>query len=242
MTHSPPTVRYRSDTGAYVDTTLSRLRVGAVLAGMPVREFRAYQGRRHYSGWYWSATTGGHVVYENRLELVRLLLADRDRDVVAIAAQPFLLEGPDGARTRRHVPDLLLGHADGSVTVVEAKAAGRLRDPVVAEQLAWSRRVCEAAEFGFEIWSGIDPVVRENVRFLAGYRRPLLVNQTLAPTVLELATEPVTIRELETRMGPDQPRELVRPVILHLMWASHLVADLSRSLEGDTVVRAEVTA
>lgn len=40
-----------------------------------------------------SATTYGHVVYESRLELARILLADRDSDVVAIAAQPFLLEG-----------------------------------------------------------------------------------------------------------------------------------------------------
>jgi hypothetical protein len=35
---------------------------------------------------------GGHVIYESRLELARLLLADFDRDVAAIAAQPFVLQ------------------------------------------------------------------------------------------------------------------------------------------------------
>jgi len=32
-----------------------------------------------------------HVVYESRLELARLLLADFDRAVVTIVAQPFQL-------------------------------------------------------------------------------------------------------------------------------------------------------
>lgn len=92
-----------------------------------MREFRSYRGRRHYSGWYWSATTGGHVVYESRLELARILLADQDSGVVAIAAQPFRIEGIDGAGTRAHVPDLLLGHVDGGVTVVAADRGAFVR-------------------------------------------------------------------------------------------------------------------
>ncbi|WP_228542606.1 TnsA-like heteromeric transposase endonuclease subunit [Nocardia sp. XZ_19_369] len=104
-------VRYRNSDGRFVDTTLARLPVEDVLAGLPVREFRSYKERRHYSGWYWSSTTGNHLVHESRLELARLLVADRDSTVVAIAAQPFLLDGSDGGRVRRHVPDLLLARA-----------------------------------------------------------------------------------------------------------------------------------
>lgn len=33
------------------------------------------------SGYFWSATMSAHVVYESRLELARLLLADFDRHV-----------------------------------------------------------------------------------------------------------------------------------------------------------------
>jgi hypothetical protein len=62
-------------------------------AGPPWRAFRWRQGQAHYSGWYWSATVGGHVVYECRLELARLLLADLDPHVTVIAAQPFLGSG-----------------------------------------------------------------------------------------------------------------------------------------------------
>jgi hypothetical protein len=164
--------------------SLARLPADDVLAGLPVREFRSYHGQRHYSGWYWSATTGGHVVYESRLELARLLLADQDPDVVAMAAQPFLLTGPDGAGVRRHVPDVLLGHSDGGVTVVDVKAASRLADPGVAAQFAWTRRVCERHGLRFEVWSGADAVRLENVRFLAGYRRAELVSAGLIPAVL----------------------------------------------------------
>ena len=67
-----------------------------------------------------------HVVYESRLELARIMLADQDPDVVAIAAQPFRMAGPDGDRVRRHVPDLLLALSSGEFCVVDVKAASRL--------------------------------------------------------------------------------------------------------------------
>jgi len=75
---------------------LSRVVDEDLLGGVPVRDFRWFKGRRFYSGWYWSATTGGLVAYESRLELARILLADFDPEVTAIAAQPFLLTGFDG--------------------------------------------------------------------------------------------------------------------------------------------------
>jgi len=95
-----------------------------VLAGLPVREFRWYNGRRHYSGWYWFATTGRLVAYESRPELARIMLADFDLRMTAIAVQPFRPAGPDGAGTRRHVPDILLADVSGGVTVVEADTSG----------------------------------------------------------------------------------------------------------------------
>ncbi|WP_411146431.1 TnsA-like heteromeric transposase endonuclease subunit [Streptomyces sp. x-80] len=136
-------VQYRGGDGRFVDTSLDRLPVDDVLAGMTVREVRWFAGRASYSGWYCSSTAGGHVVYESRLELARILLADQDPDVVAIAAQPMLLEWYDGKRMRWHVPDLLLGGADGSVTVVDVKAASRLENPAVGAQFGWTRWLCE---------------------------------------------------------------------------------------------------
>jgi hypothetical protein len=219
-----------------VETGLARVDVGEVVAGRPVREFRWVKGQRHYSGWYWSATMGGLVVYESRLELDRIMLADFATDVVGIAAQPFQLIGADGDRTRRHVPDVLLVHAGGGVTVVDVKPVDRLDDPSVRAVFGWTDRVVAARGWSFEVWSGASAGLLRNVRFLAGYRRAAVVDHGLATSVLEAAADGVTIAGVEravcARAGT------VRPVVLHLLWHGRLTADLSAPLDGATVVRA----
>ncbi|MGB8020815.1 MAG: hypothetical protein WCF04_06260, partial [Candidatus Nanopelagicales bacterium] len=62
---------YRGDDGELIDASLDRLDPAVVVSGGPVRRFRSVKGQRHYSGWYWSATMGRHVVYEPLLELSR---------------------------------------------------------------------------------------------------------------------------------------------------------------------------
>jgi hypothetical protein len=198
-------VTYRADHGGVVDTSLDRVAAEEVLAGLPVREFRWYKGRRHYSGWYWSATVGRLVAYESRLELARIMLADFDPLVTAIAAQLFRLAGPDRHRTRRHVPDILLGYAAGGV--VE----------------------------GFEEWYGADPRLLANVSFLAGYRRPSVIDGRLVPAVLAAAGDGAPIAAVEERA--DAPAVLVRPMVLHLLWSGRLVIDLGRPLGSLSVVR-----
>src|SRR5712691_4862680 len=109
------------------------------------------------------------------------MLADFDPCVTGIAAQPFLLTGADGSRIRRHVPDLLLVDADGGVTVVDVKAPSRMADAGVREQFSWTRQVCAGRGWAFEAWSGADPRLLANVRFLAGYRRAALIDTALIP-------------------------------------------------------------
>ncbi|HUY48709.1 MAG TPA: TnsA-like heteromeric transposase endonuclease subunit [Streptosporangiaceae bacterium] len=158
-----------------------------VVAGLPVREFRSYQGRLHYSGWYWSSSMSRLLAYESRLELARVMLADFDPSVAGIAAQPFLLAGTDGTRDRRHVPDLLLVGVDGGVTVVDVKAPSRMADPGVRSQFAWTLQVCTGRGWAFEAWSGADSRLLANVRFLAGYRRPAVIDTGLIAPVLDAA-------------------------------------------------------
>ncbi|MFF9641006.1 TnsA-like heteromeric transposase endonuclease subunit [Kitasatospora aureofaciens] len=220
-----------------METSLDRLVVSEVLAGMPVREFRSYRGRRHYSGWYWAATTRGLVAYESRLELARILLADFDPSVVAIVAQPFQLVGADGSSVRRHVPDLLLARADGSVTVVDVKAAWRAKAPEVVAQFAWTEQVCATRGWAFETWYGADPVLVENVRFLAGYRRPEVIDQDIVGHAARAARTHRSVAAIERALASRFPSDLVRPAVLHLLWSGALTCDLNRLLGAWSEVR-----
>ncbi|GAB3849295.1 TnsA-like heteromeric transposase endonuclease subunit [Micromonospora andamanensis] len=225
-------VKYRDAAGRFHEGVLERVADEDLLGGVPVREFRWFKGRRFYSGWYWSATTGSLVAYESRLELARILLADFDSEVTAIAAQPFLLTGFDGDRQRNHVPDLLLCTVSGLVTVVDVKPRHRLDDPEVRAVFRWTERTVAARGWGFEVWSGADAVVLENVRFLAGYRRSHTVDNVLLPLALDAAHRSDTISEVEHALRSAASAVTARPVILHLLWTGVLVTDLSTPLTG----------
>ncbi|PWI16510.1 hypothetical protein DI272_21810 [Streptomyces sp. Act143] len=69
------------------------------------------------------------------------------------------------------MPGLLLAPAGGNVRVINVKPADRLLDPEIAAARAWPGDLVEGHGWQYEIWSGADPVLPANVRFLAVYRR-----------------------------------------------------------------------
>lgn len=101
---SQVTLKYVDGEGTEVVTPLAEARATLIADGLPVRSFGSYAGMHHYPGWWWSATTMSLLPYESLLERDRLLAADFDRDVVAIASQPFGLTTRAGGANRRHVP------------------------------------------------------------------------------------------------------------------------------------------
>jgi hypothetical protein len=214
------------------------LRAAEVVAAVPWRRVRSARGQAHYPGWYWSATTGGHVVYESRLELARLLVADFDPGVTAIAAQPFMLRAQAGGRIRRHVPDFLLADAGGRVRVVNVKPAQQAADPQVAEALAWPGRLIGQRGWEYEIWTGDDPLYLANLRFLAGYRRPWLVSGVLLEDVLAAARPGDAITAVKHRLAGRWPAGQVTAAVARLLWEHRLTADLRRRLDGDSVLEA----
>jgi hypothetical protein len=56
---------------------------------VPWRGFPSFRGQSNFPGWWWSATTGGHVGYESWLERDHVL--DFDRAVTGLSSQPFRL-------------------------------------------------------------------------------------------------------------------------------------------------------
>lgn len=226
------TVALRVPDGSVTEMPLSALTAALVLSAVPWRTIRSRRGQRHFPGLYWSSTTGGHVVYESRLELARLLLADADREIVGIAAQPFLVSDDD---QRRHVPDFFLVRADGSARVVNVKPADRLEDPRVAGALAWADAIFAARGWQHEIWSATDPHVLSNVRFLAGYRRAGHLDAAVIASATAVDVAGLTIARAEAALGAAGIAE-PRSVLLHLMWSGALHADLTRPLSCDTVL------
>lgn len=212
--------------------------VGADLlaAAVPWRTFRWYDGQRHYSGAYWSSTQRDHVIYESRLELAVLLLADFDPSVTGIVAQPFLLRAEAGGAARKHVPDYLLLTGTGPV-VVDVKPRHRLARPEVALTFGWTRTLVEERGWRYDVRCEPPAARLENVRFLAGYRRDWLFDPGL---LARLGAADLDGASLGDAFGclPGWPEPLVRAAVLHLVWAGHFAVDLDQPLSGSRRLRA----
>ncbi|GGN30851.1 hypothetical protein [Streptomyces fuscichromogenes] len=67
----------------------------------PVRPFRWDKETPGFAGWYYSVTARDHVGHESWLERDRLILLDRDPQVMATSSRPFWLHWDDGRKQRR---------------------------------------------------------------------------------------------------------------------------------------------
>lgn len=201
----------------------------------PVRTFRWSRGERHFSGWYWAATTGRHVGFESWLERDRLLLMDFDPKVVGIGSQPFWLHWHDGERERRHVPDYFVRRMDGSALVVDVRADERI-DPKDAEAFEVTRLVCAQAGWRFERLGIPDAVLLANIRWLSRYRHPRCLHDPAAARLREVFSIPGPLM-----VGADAAGDRLStlPVLFHLLWLQVLTAaDMTVELLGPrTIVR-----
>jgi hypothetical protein len=222
------TVSFRTESGVAEDESWTVVDCTVLSNTVPWRTFRWYKGQRHYSGVYWSATMRDHVVYESRLELARLIFADFDRSVHRILAQPFLLKATIDGKIRKHVPDYFLVTDDGPM-VVDVKPEHLLVKPAVAYTFAWTRRLVEERAWQYEIWSGASSPELENLRFLAGYRRPWLFDAALLDEVRGADVDGRTFGEVVRGLIGCDPAA-ARAAVLHLLWVGELKTDLSKPL------------
>ncbi|QVI25102.1 TnsA-like heteromeric transposase endonuclease subunit [Nocardia tengchongensis] len=200
----------------------------------PWRTFVWRYGQKNYSGSYWSATMSDHVIYESRLELANLLLADFDASVKCIAAQPFLITAVIEGRVRKHIPDFAMLNESGPM-IVDVKPARKLAIPQIAFTLEWSRVLVEELGWQYVIASEPDPVVGENVRFLAGYRRAWLFPADLIEELKSGAVDGRTFVEA-CRAFPATPVRVVKATLLHLLWAGWFGVDLGAPLQSSMVL------
>jgi len=231
-------IAYRPAVGEQRSMQAKDARPSELYAATPWRTFRWYFGQRHYSGTYWSTTQHDHVIYESRLELAALLLADFDRAVRGIAAQPFQLTAEVDGKPRRHVLDYMLDTVDGPV-VVDVVRLERLCQPKIQLLCSWTRQILESVGWSYEIVSEPDVVRLTNVRFLAGYRREWLMNQPILDELRSRSAEFVgtSVGDAERRIA-NRPPPLVRSAVLHMLWTQEFTADLNRTLDCSTVLES----
>lgn len=233
------TLRYISGEGDEVVSSLAEADAGHVARGRPVRGFGSYAGMGHYPGWWWSSTTTSLIPYESLLERERLLAADFDREVVAIASQPFGLTGQLRGAPRRHVPDFLLVDADGTPTVVDVKPARLTTRPEIAEILEWTGHLMHERGWRYEVWTGLDPVMRDNLRFLAAGRRPDLADPealaVLRGTDVRGRLIGHAVQEI-ARSGALDAR-LVRGAATTALWSQEWVVELREPVSDSTVIQ-----
>lgn len=230
-------IHARLASGEIATSRLLDVNADVLTAARPWRQFRWYRNQRHFSGSYWSATMSASVGYESRLELANLILVDFDPKVTYISSQPFMLEGPDNDRSRRHIPDYLLRRGDASVCVVDVKPFEMLGRPRVNSSLRWSRYILEGRGWEYQVVSEPDPVRLANIRFLAGYRRPFQFIDEEIVAARALLEAPTTIGAAVRAITPIAgDAALARSLVLHLLWRQVLCTDLSVSLQRTSIL------
>ena len=225
--------------GDVVEVPAHRATYDLLRSALPFRTFRWYYGQRHYSGSYWSATMSAHVIYESRLELSRLLMADFDQSVKFIVAQPFLIRSKVQGIVRRHIPDYLF-LTDADPVLVDVKPRDQVSDTKVAETFEWVQNVIDSLRWRFEIASEQPPVLLDNVRFLAGYRRPQSINEAALRALRATHFDNVTFGDAVRNAVGAEP--LVRAALLHMLWTHEVSADLSKVLSSQSILNPTVAA
>jgi hypothetical protein len=230
-------VEYRSADGESLTQRAEQVSLSALFAAAPWRTFRWYEGQRHYSGKYWAVTEADHVIYESRLELSALLMADFDLAVQNIKAQPFRLWAFANGRMRSHVPDYLL-RTDVGPLVIDVVRSERLEQPKIQTLCAWTKRGVESLSWRYEVVCEQPPDLLANVRFLAGCRREQFINATVLEH-LRLRTDDLAgsrVDDAIRRFGCDYPKPLVRSALTHMLWRQELIVDLAQPFQPSTIL------
>ena len=104
---------------------------------------------------------------------------------------------------------------------MDVKPEHLLAKPTVAYTFAWTRRLVEARGWQYEVWSGAPSPKLENLRFLAGYRRPWLFDAALLDEVRGTDVEGRTFGEVVRSLAGCVSAK-ARAAVLHLLWRGEL--------------------
>jgi hypothetical protein len=212
----------------------------AVEQAVPIRRFFAWLGKRNYEGLWWSSTVRAHVPFESLLEREYLMWADFEPDIVAVAAQPLALLWPRGTTgSKSHVPDFFVRFSNGDGRLVDVRHPHRVDQ--AAAQFNLTRDVCAEVGWDYEVFTGLDPLIEQNVRWLAGYRQDRCAPADDAFTAITSCfAHPLQLGHGVHRVARSTgaSKDLVLANVLHLLWRRQLTANLNAPLSLETEVSA----
>jgi len=197
-----------------------------------IRVGHQYKAQRSFHGLYWFEQTGQHIWYESLFEMTALMSLDFFHDIRAISSQPMMMQFAGG---KLHFPDLFATHADGRQVVYDVRPA-HLIDDAAAEQFAETRRLCGLVGWEYQLFTAIDPIVKNNIEWLAGYRherhipRPHIRDRVMTATV-----HPRSFAELAAVVDAEHPA-LGAMALYNLLWNRSLAFDMTLPLTTVTLI------
>lgn len=207
----------------------------AVNGAPPWRSSRWFFGHEYHSGAYYSATTSTQVIYETRLQLRRLILADFDPSVTFVVAQPFQLHAMVDGAHRRYVPDYFLTTTNGPV-VLDVAPSDRRSTPRSRDTYSWVRKALSTRQWTLDVVSEPPPTFFHNVHMLAGYRRCPVTLRTALQQLRSLNLIGMTVGEALARVTGE--RSTAYAALMHLLWTHDVSVDLNARIRDDTTLGA----
>ncbi|NSC25702.1 TnsA-like heteromeric transposase endonuclease subunit [Streptomyces albus subsp. chlorinus] len=202
----------------------------------PVSAFPVVPGRRWGPGWWWSASSGRHVVHGSVAMRTQLMVLDRDPAVRGLAGRPVRSVWRDEAdgRARSWVPQLFARYADGTGLFADCPSAPGAGGTGVQRAGAVLEAACARVGWTYRRLEPLPAVVETNLRWLAGYRHPRYQG---APELQAAVVEAFGVSRplFDGAVSVGDPLQVL-PVVYHALWSGQLVAGLDESLHGGSLV------
>ena len=203
----------------------------ALVDTIPIRKSKSHTNSTSYRGHAWFSQTGQQLWTESRFEWFALMWLDMFHDIDSVAVQPMRIDFGDGTH---HFPDVIALHGDARQVLYDIKPADRI-NPKAREQFRKTREVCARVGWGYEVFSGLSPLVTKNVKFLWNFRGPdHTPSVAVARRIIELLDTPRTISSVVMESG--LPLPVVNSSIFHMVWKRQLHADLTTRLGYATLI------
>lgn len=229
-----------TDTLIWQDKTdkVHRQPVGPALLNEPLhlaqraRVQKPYKGQKHRNGKYWFSQVEHLVWHDSMLERWALMFLDFAADVVAVSAQPCMIQFTDGSH---HYPDYFVIYGDGRRALIDVHFTGFDSQPTL-NKFERTQAACKRIGWSYEMFRTVDPVVLRNVELLSMYRHPMYAAPEGEAEALTNAVDGLRFGEA-IDIDKDVPTAVTTCRIYQMLWAGDLTADLTVPFGDHTVLR-----